>query len=311
MPGRKDRTDDDGHSVDRTPQWNMVACLKERIMHNCAVVGNFLFPTSLSRWSGSTTSMCLLHCSHRNQNWQRGCLWRRVLTSTFLSPRGGRSRKKKRRLPINRESPSCSMASMPGSIRKEALERGARVKTCSSSSIGNALEHPESVSGTDYAVCYLDLQWGTFSNAVWKVWFSSNPTTILEGSDQSTITFLGLCVQFHYTTHYTVIAADGHVHEYTDSAGAVQGFQTLPPREVSSGSQVQTIFPQFCYYHEVTCPSGVYRIEFFGPRGDEQGYQVKEAEGSGQTSPGQMILSPLASPIWLGEANGEAVSAKP
>ena len=79
------------------------------------------------------------------------------------------------------------------------------------------------------------------------------------------------------TTHNTVIAADGQVHEYADSAGAVQGFQTLPPREVSSGSQVQTVFPQFCYYHEVTCPRGVYRIEFFGPRMDERGYQVKEA----------------------------------
>src|SRR6266446_4415883 len=142
---------------------------------------------------------------------------------------------------------------------------------------GNALEHPESVSGTDYAVCYLDLQRGTFSNAVWKVWFSSDPTTFLEGSDQSTITFFGPCVQFPYTTHNTVIAADGQVHEYADSAGAIQGFQTLPPREASSGSRVQTIFPQFCYYHEVTCPSGVYRLEFFGPRMDEQGYQVKEA----------------------------------
>jgi len=54
-------------------------------------------------------------------------------------------------------------------------------------------------------------------------------------------------------------------------------FITLPPREVSSGSQVQTVFPQFCYYHEVTCPSGVYRLEFFGPHMDERGYQVKEA----------------------------------
>lgn len=142
---------------------------------------------------------------------------------------------------------------------------------------GNALEHPESVSGTDYAVCYLDLQRGTFSNAVWKTWFASDPTTILEGSAQSAITFLGPWMSFPYTTHYTVIAADGQVHEYATRAGAIQGFQALPPREVSSGSQVQTIFPQFCYYHEVTCPSGVYRIEFFGPRMDERGYQVKEA----------------------------------
>ena len=143
--------------------------------------------------------------------------------------------------------------------------------------MGTLLEHLESVSGTDYAVCYLDLQRGTFSNAVWKVWFSSDPTRFLEGSHQSAITFLGPCVQFHYTTHYTVIASDGHVHEYADSDEALQGFQTLPVREVSDGSQVQTVFPQFCYYHEVTCPSGVYRIEFFGPRMDERGYQVKEA----------------------------------
>ena len=142
---------------------------------------------------------------------------------------------------------------------------------------GNALEHPESVSGTAYAVCYLDRQRGTFSNTVWKAWFSSDPITILQGSDQSAITFLCPCLQFHYTTHYTVIASDGQIHEYADSAGAMQGFQTLPPREVSSGSRVQTVFPQFCYYHEVTFPSGVYRIEFFGPRMDERGYQVKEA----------------------------------
>lgn len=100
---------------------------------------------------------------------------------------------------------------------------------------------------------------------------------MLEGGDHSTITFLGPCVQFPYTTHYTVIASDGQVHEYTTSAEAVQGFQTLPPQAVDNRSQVQMDFPQFCYYHEVTCPSGVYRIEFFGPRIDERGYLVKEA----------------------------------
>ena len=139
---------------------------------------------------------------------------------------------------------------------------------------GNAGEQPEAVSGTDYAVCYIDQQRGTFSNTVWKAWFVSDTATILKGSDQSPITFFGPCVQFPYTTHHTVIAADGQVHEYASSAEAVQGFQTLPPREVSSGSHVQTVFPQFSYYHEVTCPSGVYRIEFFGPRMDEPGYQV-------------------------------------
>jgi hypothetical protein len=142
---------------------------------------------------------------------------------------------------------------------------------------GNAGVQPEAVSGTDYAVCYLDPQQGTFSNTVWKAWFASDTATMLEGGDHSTITFFGPWVQFPYTTHYTVIAADGQVHEYATSADAIQGFQTLPPREVSSGNQVQTVFPQFCYYHEVTCPSGVYRIEFFGPHMDERGYQVKEA----------------------------------
>ena len=96
-------------------------------------------------------------------------------------------------------------------------------------------------------------------------------------SVHSTITFLGPCVQFPYTTHYTVIASDGHVHEYADGAEAVQGFHTLLLREGSNGSQVQTVFPRFCYYHEVTCPSGVYRLEFFGTRMDGQGYTAKEA----------------------------------
>ena len=142
---------------------------------------------------------------------------------------------------------------------------------------GNAGEQPEAGSGTDYAVCYIDPQRGTFSNAVWKAWFASDTATMLEGGDHSAITFFGPCVQFPYTTHHTVIAAGGQVHEYATSAEAVQEFQALLPREVSSGSQVQTVFPQFCYYHEVTCPSGAYRIEFFGPRMDERGYQVKEA----------------------------------
>ena len=74
-----------------------------------------------------------------------------------------------------------------------------------------------------------------------------------------------------------MIASDGHVHEYADRSEAIQGFDALLPQEVSSRSQVQTVFPQFCYYHEVTCPSGVYRLEFFGPRMNERGYLVKEA----------------------------------
>ncbi|HEU5381205.1 MAG TPA: hypothetical protein VFV38_37750 [Ktedonobacteraceae bacterium] len=141
---------------------------------------------------------------------------------------------------------------------------------------GSAGVQPEAISGTDYAVCYLDPQRGTFSNSVWKARFASDTATLLAGGDHSTITFFRPSVQFPFTTHYTVIAADGQVHEYATSMEAIQDFQTLPPRRMSSGSQVQTIFPQFCYYHEVTCPSGVYRLEFFGPRMDERGYRVKE-----------------------------------
>ena len=140
---------------------------------------------------------------------------------------------------------------------------------------GNAAVNPVAVSGTDYAVCYIDQQRGMFSNTVWKAWFAADIATMLEGD--GAITFFAPWVQFPYTTHYTVLAADGQVHAYATSAEAVRGFQTLPPREVGDGSQVQTVSPQFSYYHEVTCPSGVYRLEFFGPHMDEPGYQVKEA----------------------------------
>ena len=143
---------------------------------------------------------------------------------------------------------------------------------------GNAYVQPEVVSGTEYAVCYLDPKRGTFSNDAWRAWFPSDTATILDGSLHSTITFFGPCVQFPYTTHYTVIASDGHVHEYSDRAGAIQGFHSFPPQEVGEESDLHTVFPQFCYYHEVTCPGGVYRLEFFGPRMDEQGYQIKGGE---------------------------------
>ena len=137
---------------------------------------------------------------------------------------------------------------------------------------GNAYVSPEVVSGTEYAVCYLDPKRGTFSNDAWRAWFPSDTTTILDGNDHNPITFLIPCVQFPYTTHYTVMAADGHVHEYADRAEAIQGFLALPSRKVSNENSVQTIvFPQFSYYHEVTCPDGVYRLEFFGPHMDEQG----------------------------------------
>lgn len=144
---------------------------------------------------------------------------------------------------------------------------------------GSAVVQPEPRSGTDYAVCYLDPQRGTFSNAMWKAWFASDGAALLAGGDHSTspITFLAPSVRFPSLTHYTVIAANGQIHEYATSAEAIEGFQSLPAQEVNSGSQAQTVFLQFCYYHEVTCPSGVYHLEFFGPRMDEPGYQVGEA----------------------------------
>jgi hypothetical protein len=144
-------------------------------------------------------------------------------------------------------------------------------------------KHAEAVSGTDYAVCYLDVQRSNGSNASWRAWFPSDAETIFTGRDRSTITFLGPSVQFPYTTHYTVIASDGHIHTYADRAEAIEGFSTLPPSRVGMGSEVQVVFPQFCYYHEITCPSGVYRLEFFGPRMDEKGYHVMEGEEDRQT----------------------------
>ena len=61
---------------------------------------------------------------------------------------------------------------------------------------GNTGVQPEAVSGTDYAVCYIDPQRGTFSNSVWKAWFVSDASTMLEGRNHSTITFLGPSVRF-------------------------------------------------------------------------------------------------------------------
>jgi len=96
---------------------------------------------------------------------------------------------------------------------------------------GDSWEHPEAVSGTNAAVCYLDPKRGTFSNAAWRAWFASDAATLLDGSTHSDITFLGPCLQFPSTTHYTVIASDGHVREYADRADALRGFQTLPPQQ--------------------------------------------------------------------------------
>lgn len=126
---------------------------------------------------------------------------------------------------------------------------------------GNAVTQPEARSGIRYAVCYLDPRQGIFSNTTWKAWFTSDVSDLFAGRADSTIIFLAPWVQFPYTTHYTVIASDGRVHEYAGRAQARQGFQTLLPLEVSEGSLA--VFPRFYYYHEVTCPGGVYRIPFF------------------------------------------------
>jgi hypothetical protein len=143
---------------------------------------------------------------------------------------------------------------------------------------GDAVLPPEEVAGIEYAVRYLDARRGNSSNAAWKAWFASDSATIFDGSDLSAITFFGPCFQFPYTTHFTVIAADGHTHEYANGAEAIQGFEAFLLQERDDGSSVHTIiFPQFCYYHEVTCPDRVYRLEFFGPHMDEQGYQIKGA----------------------------------
>ena len=165
---------------------------------------------------------------------------------------------------------------------KGAMETWRPNRNMRSIIYGDASPKPEAVSGTEYAVCYLDPKRGTFSNAAWRAWFSSDTTAFLNGSAESTITFLAPCVQFPYTTHYTVMGADGHVHEYADRTEAIQGFQAFPPQEVGEENDLHTVFPQFCYYHEVTCPSGVYRLEFFGSRMDEQGYPVKETAQRGR-----------------------------
>jgi hypothetical protein len=161
---------------------------------------------------------------------------------------------------------------------KEASEPWGASSNMRTIIFGNAVLQPEAVSGIDYAVRYLDARRGNGSNASWGAWFASDSATIFDGSDLSTITFFVPCVQFPYTTHYTVIAADGHVHEYADRTEAIQGFEAFLPQESDYGNPVQTVvFPQLCYYHEVMCPSGVYRLEFLGPRMDEQGYQVNKA----------------------------------
>jgi len=142
---------------------------------------------------------------------------------------------------------------------------------------GNTWEQPESVSGIEYAVCYQNPKRGRFSNEPWRTWFSSETDLLFDGGVRSAITFLVPSTQFPFTTHYTVVTSDGHVSEYPGRVEAIEGFQASPPLELSYGIQGQTVlFPHFCYYHEVLCPSGVYRLEFFGPRMDEPGYRVAE-----------------------------------
>ncbi len=140
----------------------------------------------------------------------------------------------------------------------------------------NYWQHPNGACGIEYAVRYLDLTRGTFSNVCWRAWLASEAATIFDGCDLGTITFLGPCVQFPYTTHYTVIASDGQVHAYANHAEAIEGFHTFLPQKLNSGNHPPTaVFPQFCSYHEVTCPSGVYHLEFFGPRMYAQAYKVR------------------------------------
>lgn len=125
----------------------------------------------------------------------------------------------------------------------------------------NVCAQPEAISGTEYALCYLDSKRSTYSNAAWRARFSSDTARFFDGSAHAAITFFSPCVQFPSTAHYAVRTSDGHIHEYVDRAGAIQGFQVLAPQEESN---LHPTFPQFCYYNQVTCPDGVYRLEFFG-----------------------------------------------
>lgn len=140
---------------------------------------------------------------------------------------------------------------------------------------GDATPQPEITSASIYAVCYLDVRQGTFANVSWKTYFSSDPDFLFRCQNQS-ITFLRPCMQFPFTTHYTVIAPDGRVSEYPDRITALQGFRDTPLQEMNQGNIIQIVAPHFCYYHEVTCPGGTYRLEFFGPHMNEQGYTLGE-----------------------------------
>ena len=142
---------------------------------------------------------------------------------------------------------------------------------------GNAPQQPEAAAGRDVAVCYLDHQRGKASNTCWNQWFSAAADAMVAGNASRGITFFRPSFPFPSTIHYTVIASDGRASEYPGRAEAIQGFQKMPGQQEHKGSSLPpTRFPQFCYYHEVTCPDGVYRLDFFGPRMDEPGYAVQE-----------------------------------
>ncbi|GCE23686.1 hypothetical protein [Dictyobacter kobayashii] len=140
---------------------------------------------------------------------------------------------------------------------------------------GNTPYPPEANSRTECAVCYLNVRQGIFSNETWKTWFPTDTTVLFNHHDQP-ITFFRPYVQFPFTTHYTIVDATGSVTEYPDREEALNGFVSTPLQEIKHGNTVQIVAPNFCYYHEVLCPSGTYRLEFFGPRMDEQGYKIKE-----------------------------------
>ncbi|MBA2682749.1 MAG: hypothetical protein H0U76_30700 [Ktedonobacteraceae bacterium] len=154
---------------------------------------------------------------------------------------------------------------------KEAFTAWGANKNISKIIYGDASEEPEAVSGIEYAVCYLDLNRGAFSNTSWREWFPSDTATIFDGS--APITFFRPLIEFPYTTHYTVIGADGQVHEYADRDAAVEGFSTLPSQETHDENGSQTILPHFYYYHEVKFPSGSRRIGFFGSQNEGKGEQ--------------------------------------
>ncbi len=63
-------------------------------------------------------------------------------------------------------------------------------------------------------------------------------------------------------------------HEYTSHARLLADrelFEEINPRNTN-----KMVVPHFCYYHEVTCPGGPYRLAFFGPLMNEREYLPTE-----------------------------------